>query len=275
MEKNKNTPTEIDLYNYGYHGSDYNHSYKGIWSYISETTNTKDKNIFLRGIFDGLGNGNICEENYLIKLVCCFGELVDYIPTAFSIEDNIIIIQGFNAYEFLHTIYENANYYKKENYETYLKLFNKNLTESPKYFKYLKTNEKAITPSKSRITDSGFDLFIVEKLSQKGNLYMYDTCIIVQPDPGIYFDLVPRSSIIKKGYILANSIGIIDQTFTGSIKVALIKIAQDAEELELPLKLVQIIPRQVIQMNGIEIKTKTDLISTIRGEGEYGSTDKK
>jgi dUTP pyrophosphatase len=236
--------------------------------------NDRYKNIFLRGYFDA--NGKINNNLYIISIYSLFEDLIKYIPTAFNLDmNNIITIKGCNLYEFLNSIYENANYYNSDNYNKYLHLFNDNLPELKKSFTYYKNNINAIDPSKNRVTDSGFDLYIIEKISQKNNLYMYDTGLIVQPEPGIYFDLVPRSSIIKKGFILANSIGIIDQTFIGTIKVALIKIDPDAPDLELPLKIVQIIPRQVIQITPIEINDKNDIISTIRGIGEYGSSDKK
>jgi dUTP pyrophosphatase len=236
-----------------------------------QLNNETNKNIFLRGFFDS--NGNI--NNHNISIYSIFEEIIKYIPTAYSYDDNLIMIKGCNSIEFLDMIYKNANYYNQDNYEKYIKMFNSGLKETNKQFTYYKTIKNAVSPFKARITDSGFDLHIIQKISQKGNLYMYDTGIIVQPTPGIYFDMVPRSSIIKKGFILANSVGIIDQSFIGSIKVALIKIDPDAEELELPLKLVQIIPRQVIQMNAIEVIDKNEIISTTRGDGEYGSTDKR
>jgi dUTP pyrophosphatase len=185
-----------------------------------------------------------------------------------------IEIKGCNILEFLHLIYNNSLYYSKFHKSEYNKLLYNYAPEYTNKFKYYKTNKIAIAPSKNSITDSGYDLHIIEKISQKNNLYMYDTGIIVEPPINIYFDLVPRSSIIKKGYMLANSIGIIDQTYRGSIKVALIKVDPDAKELELPLKLVQLIPRKVIQLDTEEVFKNTDLISTVRGVGGYGSTDK-
>ena len=53
---------------------------------------------------------------------------------------------------------------------------------------------------------------------------MYDSYISVQPPEGYYFEIVPRSSISKLGYILTNSIGIIDPSYRGTLKVVLTKI---------------------------------------------------
>ena len=53
---------------------------------------------------------------------------------------------------------------------------------------------------------------------------MYDTGIQVKPQYGYYFEIVPRSSLSKSGYILANSIGIIDPSYSGNLYIVLIKI---------------------------------------------------
>ena len=84
----------------------------------------------------------------------------------------------------------------------------------PYKVKYTLLSDIAIPPYKTRDSDSGFDLTLVEKKYMKGNLTMFGTGLSIQPQPGYYFDMVPRS-IIKKGYILANNVGIIDQGYTG------------------------------------------------------------
>ena len=233
---------------------------------------TKDnENIFLRGYFD---YGKIYFDNDFEE--CHFiieKKYYNLIPTVFSSEnENLIIIKGCNILEFMDYIYKDASYYKETNYKIYKNILYKTLDNKKKKFKFYKDNIDAITPSKNRITDSGYDIYIINKISQKNNLYMFDTGIIVEPPNGIYFDLVPRSSIIKHGYILANSVGIIDQTFRGTIKVALIKIDENAKELELPMKIAQLIPRQVIQLEMTEETNKDNILPTVRNNGEYGSS---
>ncbi len=83
-----------------------------------------------------------------------------------------------------------------------------------KIVRFKKSRPDAVTPFKARESDSGFDLTILEKVKTNGMVEMYDTGIAVQHvTPGWYFDMVPRSSIIKTGYILANSVGVIDHIF--------------------------------------------------------------
>jgi len=140
-----------------------------------------------------------------------------------------------------------------------------------------KTDAYAVLPSKANESDVGFDLTIIKehKVLRVGCVIMYDTGIKVQVPPGYYVEVVPRSSLSKTGWMLANSIGIIDNTYTGNILVALARIDKDAEELVMPFKGFQLIVREqsfpiVQDMTGQE----NLLPNTIRGEGGFGSTNR-
>jgi dUTP pyrophosphatase len=97
----------------------------------------------------------------------------------------------------------------------------------------------------------------------------FDTCIKVQPDFGWYFDVAPRSSLAKSGYIMANSIGVIDRAYTGTVLIALIKIDPSAGDLELPARIAQLIPRPIVHL---QIEEVDSLDETARGAGGFGST---
>jgi len=144
-------------------------------------------------------------------------------------------------------------------------------TECLKSMKCLKTRDDAVLPNKSNANDSGFDLTLLGKYKDIGKVTLFHTGIKVRPPFGFYFDLVPRSSIIKSGYILANSLGIIDQEYRGEIFVPLIKIDPDVPDLELPCRLVQLIPRKFYSMNVEEVTT---LDTTVRNDCGFGSTGK-
>ncbi len=137
------------------------------------------------------------------------------------------------------------------------------------YFKYKKTDENAVSPYKERASDSGYDLTLIKKVKTNGKIEFYDTGISVQPSYGYYFDLVGRSSISKSGYMLANNVGIIDRSYRGSIIVPLVKIDDTKPDLQLPIRLVQIIPRQIQHLQCIEV---SELDTTERGEGGFGSS---
>ena len=70
--------------------------------------------------------------------------------------------------------------------------------------------------------------------------------------------------------MLANSIGIIDQSYRGNLLVALIKINKDSPDLELPWKCCQLIVKKQIYAN-MDLSIDNPNI-THRGEGGFGST---
>lgn len=151
-------------------------------------------------------------------------------------------------------------------------MYNQVLTPLPPiglFFKFKKSDSRAITPTKAHMSDSGFDLTLIEKIKTVDNVELYSTFIQVEPPHGYYFDLVPRSSISKTGYSLANNIGIIDQSYRGDIIVALQKHNKNAQ-LKLPFRLVQLIPRQWLHMQAVE---SDNLDPTSRGTGGFGSTN--
>ncbi len=53
----------------------------------------------------------------------------------------------------------------------------------------------------------------------------------------MHVEILPRSSLSNSGYMLSNSVGLIDSSYRGTLKVTLTKIANDAEDINCPLKL--------------------------------------
>ena len=138
--------------------------------------------------------------------------------------------------------------------------------------KVYKSDKDAIIPSKAFEEDAGYDLTIIKKLKDfNSKTSLYDTGIKIEVDEGYYTEIVPRSSISKFGYILANNVGIIDNHYRGNLMIALTKIADDAPEIELPFKCCQLIVRKQIFSNLYEI-ADDNLSSTVRNDGGFGST---
>tara|TARA_Y100001938_G_scaffold147380_1_gene228430 strand:- start:1139 stop:1612 length:474 start_codon:yes stop_codon:yes gene_type:complete len=138
--------------------------------------------------------------------------------------------------------------------------------------KVKRTREDAIIPKKAHRTDTGYDLWVLDKHKELDNgVVMYSTGLQVEPPSGFYFEIVPRSSIIKSGYIQANSIGVVDSGYRGELFVPLLKVDKDSPELELPKKIGQLVLRQVLTCEFVE---SGSLHQTQRGEGGFGSTDK-
>ncbi|WP_456435821.1 dUTP diphosphatase [Thermovibrio ammonificans] len=177
-------------------------------------------------------------------------------------------IRGEGANLFLHSLYDEEPEERSEFFfEKFLKFIAGESWERT-FFSY-SLEEGALPPYKKRVSDSGFDLHLIRLVEKRGNLYFFDTGVRVSPPPGYYFDLVPRSSIFKSGFMLANSVGIIDMTYRGTVKVPLVKVDPEAPEPELPWRAVQLIPRRFYPLEGRQVAT---LDPTLRGEGGFGST---
>jgi deoxyuridine 5'-triphosphate nucleotidohydrolase len=126
----------------------------------------------------------------------------------------------------------------------------------------------AVMPKKANTSDSGWDLVITKIHKKIGNVTFFSTEVSIEPPHGYYFDLVPRSSLSKTGYIMANSVGIIDQSYRGPIIAALMKVDPNAEELKLPCKCVQLILRPWYNC----LMKQEELTHTQRNDGGFGST---
>lgn len=223
---------------------------------------------YIRGVYESCSHVYISDA-VMIKHVnqILTSQVLESTQTSFQACNDYFIIEGPNLLDFLHYIYNDVDNPSKIHYKRYVYLCNQR--RSVPKFSYLLNDADAHAPSKSRPSDSGYDLTLINEKSRKGNVVFYDTGVAVKPPHGYYFDLVPRSSITKSGYILANGVGIIDQSYRGNIIVPLVKIDPNAPDLVLPSKLVQLIPRQFFHLEPDEALW---LNNTDRGEKGFGST---
>ena len=131
-------------------------------------------------------------------------------------------------------------------------------------------NSSAVIPSRAHKTDIGYDLTAIRnhKVWQVG-LFLYDTGIAVAPPQGFYLEILPRSSLSKTGYMLANSVGTIDPDYRGNLFIALNKVNPSAPDLKLPFCKCQLVLRHAISA---DVKVVENLDSTERGSGSFGST---
>lgn len=234
---------------------------------------------FVRGMFDNLGKvfktSDGIKAALLVQDEVLEKEIRDLIDIPCSLNDGCqLVYTGVNALEFLHKLYSSVNtikYNKNVAYYNELLYSWKPVSQlcDSTTFKFKKVLPDAVAPAKAHVSDTGYDLVLISKIKEENGAIFYDTGISVTPPTGYYFEVVPRSSISKTGYILANSVGIIDQGYTGSIKVALRKVHSDAPDLELPARLVQLIPRAFIHLNVREVE---ELDETTRATGGFGST---
>ncbi len=128
----------------------------------------------------------------------------------------------------------------------------------------------AVVPTK-RVIDVGFDLTIISIHSNISNkITMYDTGVALNIPIGYYVELVPRSSLSKTGYMLANSVGIIDPGYTGTVKVPLIRIDESMPEMKLHTRVAQLILKPYVFAHAHKVD---HLHTSSRGTDGFGSTN--
>lgn len=134
----------------------------------------------------------------------------------------------------------------------------------------VKTHENAIMPSRAHPLDIGLDLTAIKKhKTLPHGVIMYDTGIAVKPPEGYYIEILPRSSISKTGWMLANSVGTVDPNYTGNLYIALAPVHPDVPEIELPFCKCQLVVRKAEYLDVTEVSS---LDETDRGSGGFGST---
>jgi dUTP pyrophosphatase len=89
---------------------------------------------------------------------------------------------------------------------------------------------------------------------------------------GLAFWLAPRSSISRTPFRLANSLGLIDATYRGTIKAAFNRIQNNGPLPEHGQRLCQLAVADLTPWSRIEIVDELPGDSTARGEGGFGST---
>lgn len=137
--------------------------------------------------------------------------------------------------------------------------------------KFIATKEGVELPVSSTKYSAGYDIKTTEEIVLKPNEEItYDTNLIYQTtEPNDFVSIYPRSGLGFKYYCrLANTVGIIDADYEGTIKM---KVRNEGnKEMTIPANtgIAQIIIQQYLTLvpdNRLEDKR----------EGGFGSTDKK
>jgi len=130
-------------------------------------------------------------------------------------------------------------------------------------------------PARGHPSDAGLDLTAMAVEPLRPGVYAVDTGVSVEPPPGYYCEVVPRSSIVKRDFLQANSVGIIDPDYRGRIQVVLryVGAATDAGAAEaqalLGARVAQLLVRRV---EPVTVEASETLAETPRGSGGFGST---
>ena len=204
-----------------------------------------------------------------------------------GLNKNVVVqYKGVNMIDLLGMLYSN---YDCPYYNNYIYTYNSRDGASVPTIKVFKVDERAVVPSKSRYSDSGYDLTIISEYKRlTSNTVIYDTGIQLEIPNGYYVEIVPRSSISRSGYMLANNVGIIDQGYRGNLYIALTKINDETPDLtdltdwRLPWKCCQMIVKKQIYSRFVITdvvaerakNADTDIVieKSSRGTGAFGST---
>jgi deoxyuridine 5'-triphosphate nucleotidohydrolase len=145
---------------------------------------------------------------------------------------------------------------------------------------FRRVDPDAVLPSKAHPSDVGYDLTVLRPHKQlTSTCALYDTGVqVAQLPPGTYFEIHPRSSLSKSGYMLANSTGIIDPGYTDNLYVALVRVDPDAPPLTFPFRAAQLILRTHWHVGVLEAAAEGEADgndaaqATARGKGGFGSS---
>lgn len=166
--------------------------------------------------------------------------------------------------------------------------------------KVKKLSEKAKMPKLAHSTDSGYDLTFIGIEKIVGDVIFFKTGLTVQPSQGYFFEIVPRSSISKLPLSMANSIGVIDNHYTGELIIP-VRLHHREPGFEtktnsFPFGIVQMLdgkPPSILAAAELILAKKPslfqmilrkkyacefvegDLEDTDRGDGGFGSSDVK
>lgn len=244
------------------------------WIYASNNIDTYFWD-FVRGCFEIVGS-----ITYKHELLCYFEssdmELLRFIANQstipYNIEGNKLIYRSVNVIDFLGNIYSKSNeneFIYKNNKSTFKNLLI--VSDATPKCRVVKLDPQAVVPYKTRVSDVGLDLVIIKKIKHYTPMTaLYDTGIAIHISHGYYAEIVPRSSLSKTGYMLANNVGIIDNSYRGNIYIPLIKVDQQMPDIELPFRCCQLIIRKQIW---VDIEQVDELEITDRGSGGFGSTN--
>ena len=121
--------------------------------------------------------------------------------------------------------------------------------------------------------DAGLDLYVLEDMEfQPGETKLIKLGISCEPEDGIAYFLMPRSSISKTPIRMSNSIGLIDGGYRGEIMACCDNIKDDKYSIKAGERLFQIVASNCSE---ITYQLKDDLNDSTRGSGGFGSTGKQ
>jgi dUTP pyrophosphatase len=137
--------------------------------------------------------------------------------------------------------------------------------------KIKKLHPKAVIPCYAKAGDAGMDLVAISEEWNKDNtMVTYDTGLSLEIPEGYVGLLFPRSSVSKTTLNLANSVGVIDSGYRGSLMLKF-RYLEEGDVYDVGDRVAQLV---IMKLPFVEITEVAELSSSERGEGGFGSTGK-
>jgi dUTP pyrophosphatase len=125
---------------------------------------------------------------------------------------------------------------------------------------------------KNHASDSGFDLYVPADITIPPNSTVtIDHKIACEPQFAGGYYLYPRSSISKTPLRLANSVGIIDNSYRGSIMARVDNRSNEPYVVRRGERLFQLCHPSLLPLT---VRVVDSISETARGEGGFGSSGK-
>lgn len=139
--------------------------------------------------------------------------------------------------------------------------------------KFKKFSSSAVLPTYAKQGDAGLDLTSASdgEYNPTNDYWEFDTHLAVEIPPGYVGLVFPRSSVTNTPLLLANSVGVIDSSYRGSIKFRFKHIRDQGKTYYKGDRIGQLI---IVPIPNIEPVETEELTRTERGQGGYGSTGK-
>lgn len=135
---------------------------------------------------------------------------------------------------------------------------------------FIKTHEESPTPKYMTPGSAGADLHsMINAVLEPGETRMFTTGLRVEI-PAHHFGLVTsRSSMARKGIVVANAPGVVDSDYRGDMNVLLFNRTKSDYHVKKGDRIAQLLIVPVEQVRFIQTEELSD---THRGEGGFGST---
>lgn len=141
--------------------------------------------------------------------------------------------------------------------------------------KICKLSENAVIPTYAHPGDAGMDV-VATSVNITDDYIEYGTGLSFEVPEGYCMLIFPRSSNSKKDLILANSVGVLDSTYRGELKLRFKKcyqpviyglVARTVYDVGDKVGQIMILPYPQINFTEVDSLSETE-----RGDGGFGST---